>query len=286
MIDRIEAQSTTEDKISDKYNIHLSPIPSNEKNEIISASKISLFLNCPRKYELTYEFGYGELTKLFREETDFEFSLKEEDAEISGNLIGSILHSILEKNIPIRQIEKSTQDLLNKEEETLYFSELIIHNSVDEIKNIVIEFYKSESFAKLNSFKKYFNEIEFYKKEYDYYLYGIIDKLVVMDDKIIITDYKSDKISKETINEKISTYLNQLKFYAYVIANKFPTINKFELWLLFLRDDKFSKIETIPRTEVVKFGEVIKSSVNKIRMKDFSEQTEGCKNMKYYLLDN
>ena len=110
MIERIEAQSTTEDKISDKYNIHLSPIPSNEKNEIISASKISLFLNCPRKYELTYEFGYGELTKLFREETDFEFSLKEEDAEISGNLIGSILHSILEKNIPISQIEESTRE--------------------------------------------------------------------------------------------------------------------------------------------------------------------------------
>ena len=183
-------------------------------------------------------------------------------------------------------MKNQLESLLNKEEETLYFSELKIHNSVDEIKNIVSEFYKSESYTKLNSFKKYFNEIEFYKKEYDYYLYGIIDKLIVMDDKIIITDYKSDKISKETINEKISTYLNQLKFYAYVIANKFPTINKFELWLLFLRDDKFSKIETITRTEVVKFGEVIKSSVNKIRMKDFSEQTEGCKNMKYYLLEN
>ncbi len=287
MIDINEDPTKTNgNEITKGYNIHLTDIPSNEKNEIVSASKISLFLNCPRKYELTYEFGYGELTKLFREETDFEFSLKEEDAEISGNLIGSILHSILEKNIPISQIEESTKDLLNKEEETIYFSEIQIHNSVDEIKNIVSEFYKSNSYTKLNRFKKYFNEIEFYKKEYDYFLYGIIDKLIVLDDKIIIADYKSDKISKETIKEKRSTYLNQLKFYAYVLANKFPSIKKFELWLLFLRDDNFSKIETIPRSDVDKFGKVIHTSVNKIRMKDFSEQTEGCKNMKYYLLES
>ena len=192
----------------------------------------------------------------------------------------------MEKNIPISQIEESTRDLLNKEEETIYFSEIQIHNSVDEIKNIVSEFYKSNSYTKLNRFKKYFNEIEFYKKEYDYFLYGIIDKLIVLDDKIIIADYKSDKISKETIKEKRSTYLNQLKFYAYVLANKFPSINKFELWLVFLRDDNFSKIETISRSDVDNFGEVIHSSVNKIRMKDFSEQTEGCKNMKYYLLES
>ena len=275
-----------EDESKSNFNVQLSKISSHEKNEIISASKISLFLNCPRKYELTYEFGYGELTKIFREETDFEFSLKEEDAEISGNLIGSILHSILEKNVSISRIEESTRNLLNKEEETLNFSDLKIHNSVDEIKNIVSKFYKSESYAKLNNFKRYFNEIEFYKKEYDYYLYGIIDKLIVMNDKIIIVDYKSDKISKETIKEKISTYFNQLKFYSYVLANKFPTINKFELWLLFLRDDNFSKIETISRAEVDKFGKVIQSSVNKIRMKDFSDQTDGCKNMKYYLLES
>lgn len=287
MIEAAEAQTKfNENEINKIYNINISAIPSNEKNEIISASKISLFLNCPRKYELTYEFGYGELTKLFRVESDFEFSLKEEDAEISGNLIGSILHSVLEKNISINRIEDSIRNLLNKEEETLHYTEIQIHNSIGEIKNIINEYYKSNSYAKLNSFKNYFNEIEFYKKEYDYYLYGIIDKLIVLDDKIIIVDYKSDKISGETIKEKKSTYFNQLKFYAYVIANKYPSINTFELRLLFLRDDNFTKTKTISRFEVEKFGKVIQSSVNKIRNKDFSTKTEGCNNMKYYLLES
>jgi ATP-dependent helicase/nuclease subunit A len=287
MIESAESRTKiNENEINKNYNIYISAIPSHEKNEIISASKISLFLNCPRKYELTYEFGYGELTKLFRVESDFEFSLKEEDSEISGNLIGSILHSILEKNIPINQIEDSIRRLLNKEEETLHYSELQIHNSIDEIKNIVNEFYKSNSYTKLNSFKKYFNEIEFYKREYDYYLYGIIDKLIVLDDKIIIVDYKSDKISRETIEEKNSTYINQLKFYAYLLANKYPSIDTFELRLVFLRDDDFSRTETISRIEVEEFGKVIQSSVKKIRIKDFSAKTDGCNNMKYYLLEN
>ena len=37
--------------------------------------------------------------------------------------------------------------------------------------------------------------------------------------------------------------------------------------------------------QIKNFGEVISSAVNKIRCKDFSEFREGCKNMKYYLLE-
>ena len=74
--------------------------------------------------------------------------------------------------------------------------------------------------------------------------------------------------------------------YAYLLANKYPSINTFELRLVFLRDDDFSRTETISRIEVEEFGKVIQSSVKKIRIKDFSAKTDGCNNMKYYLLEN
>lgn len=281
-----EGKKENQLKTSIDYNIHFSTIKSHEKNEIISASKISLFLNCPKKYELTYDFGYGELTKLFREEIDFEFSQKEEDLVLSGNLVGSIAHSILEKNLSLNEIEKTVHHLINKEEATLYYSNKQIQNAVSEISNILSEFYKSDTYKKLANHKNFFNEIEFYKREFDYYLYGILDKLIVLENKIIIVDYKTDKVTLENIEEKRETYLNQLKFYAYILLNKYPQIEKFELWLIFLRDDSLSFIETITKKTIEEFGKVIKSSVDKIRSKDFSDQKDDCKNMKYYLLDD
>jgi hypothetical protein len=67
--------------------------------------------------------------------------------------------------------------------------------------------------------------------------------------------------------------------------NEYPKIKTFELWLVFLRDDKFSVSEKVERNKIVNFGNTISESVKKIRIKDFSEWKDGCKNMKYYLLD-
>jgi len=267
------------------FNINVNNISSTEKNEIISASKISLFLNCPRKYELTYEFGYGELTKLFRDDNDLEFNYKEDELNIPGNIVGSVAHSILEKNISFGELENITSSLINKEEAVILLNASQKESLVNEIKDLISNFYQSESYRKLSSFNDFYNEIEFYKRENDYYLYGIIDKLIIDGGKIIIIDYKSDKVSGNNIKEKKETYLNQLLFYSYVLMNKYPKVNEFELWLIFLRDDSFSIMENFSRDKVVKFGEVIYSSVKKIRTKNFNDLTDGCKNMKYYFLD-
>lgn len=277
--------SEATENLKENLNINVDKVLSTEKNEIISASKISLFLNCPRKYELTYEFGYGELTKLFKEEIDLEFTSKEEELSIPGNTIGSVAHSILEKNIDYKNIKKEISNLLKKEESILLLNTSQREKLNFEIVEIIEKFYKSDTFLYLNKFDKSYNEIEFYKRESDYYLYGIVDKLVINNDKIIVVDYKSDKINKNNIDDKKETYTNQLMFYSYILSNRFPNIVEFELRLVFLRDDKFSVSKIVNKTEVELFGETIKSAIEKIRKRDFSEQTKGCKDMKYYLLD-
>jgi ATP-dependent helicase/nuclease subunit A len=268
-----------------EYHVNINNIQSSEKNEIISASKISLFLNCPRKYELTYEFGYGELTKFFRDKSDFEFSYKEDEINIPGNTVGSVAHSILEKNIPIAEIENEAISLIDREESVMLLSNKEKEKLIKEISELINKFYNSESYKYLNKFIKSYNEIEFYKRESNYYLYGIIDKLIVDNDKIIVVDYKSDRVNDNNVQEKRDTYLNQLFFYSYIIINQYPKIIEFELWLVFLRDDKFSVTKNVFRDEVKKFGNEIRLSVEKIRSKDFSDSEKGCKNMQYYLLN-
>ena len=271
--------------IDEEYQIYCNPIKSTEKNEIISASKISLFLNCPKKYELTYEFGYGELTKLFREEMDFEFNNREDEINSQGNVVGSVVHSVLEKGVPKEQLKEVIPSLIRKENSTVL---LTVENKellVKEIEDLVTLFYKSISYQQIIEYPNSLNEAEFYKREYDYYLYGIIDKLVVAKDKIIIIDYKSDKINKTNISEKKDTYFNQLLFYAYIVQKKYPNIKVYDLRLIFIRDDNFSFVKKVNIDEVLEFGSVIKSSVAKIRTKDFKDIRNGCKNMKYYLLN-
>ncbi len=276
---------TTEIKSRDKQFVNISSISSNEKNEIVSASKISLFLNCPKKYELTYEFGYGELTKLFKSANDFEFNEKEYEEIIPRNIVGNAAHSVLEKNISENKLEFYVRDYISKQGEAVNYSDIQKENSVKEIVALIKSFYKSNSYKKLNKFSSFLNEAEFYLRERDYYLYGIIDKMIIDNDKIIVIDYKSDKINKLNAKEKTETYLNQLMFYSYILQKKYCNMQFFELWLVFLRDDSYSCIKKVTREEVQNFGQVIYNSVQKIRKRDFTDSYDGCKNMKYYLLD-
>ncbi len=261
-------------------------IIANEKNEIISASKISLFLNCPRKYELTYEFGYGELVKLFQDDIGLEFNLREESKNISSNILGSLLHTFLERNTPLDQLEFEVDKVMAKEEDGSILPDHQKKNLFAELKQVLGSFYKSELFKRINSYRNFYNEREYYKRENDYYLYGIIDKLLIEDDKLIIVDYKSDKVNDANIKEKSETYFNQLLFYSYILLNEFPTIPKFELMIIYLREISYSSSKIITRKSAEKFGDQIKSSVDKIRKKEFTENRTGCKDMKYYLLED
>lgn len=73
----------------------------------------------------------------------------------------------------------------------------------------------------MSAFKNYKNEFEIYLKENDYFLYGIIDKLIIENDKAIIVDYKTDTIEEKEIQGKIENYINQLSFYSYIVSKLF-----------------------------------------------------------------
>ena len=67
-----------EKKQFEDYKLNVNPLSSKEKGEIISASKVSIFSQCPLKYLLTYDYGFKELNAGYR-----NYKIKNESGKYS-----------------------------------------------------------------------------------------------------------------------------------------------------------------------------------------------------------
>ena len=272
--------ASTKIKTGFPKKINTGKITDVEKNEIVSASKIAVFSQCPVKYKLTYELGYSKLHSLNRRiKNTYEFNYKEDDEEVrvSGDVQGRIIHSLLEKEIKEEMLQTEIENLLKAE---AVGNPGIIHE-LEKIKNRILKkvlnFYRSEEFGFLQKFHNYKNEYEIYTAEDDYFLYGIVDKLIVLPDKIIIVDYKSDEVNDISLANKVNGYINQLKFYAYVLSKAYPQIDNFELRLIFIVKPEKTYVKNIKRKELTVFGRNVKKVVETIRRYDFKPDLSHCK---------
>ena len=289
-------QEEKEENESEK-KISAYKVKDKSENEIVSATKISVFKQCPLKYQLTYEFGFSPILNQyknwFRSNTDstyFEFSNKEdsntEDPEndeqkkeqnISADIKGKIIHSVLQNELAFDLIEDFTLRELKNEIEFSNQNEESLPGFAKEIVTDLENLYSSEIFKYLKNKEKFKNEFEIYIKEDDYFLYGIIDKIIFENKKITIVDYKTDNIEKDEIPERVSMYINQLKFYSYIVKGLFSDFDIFELRLLFVKHpDEFITI-TLDKQEIIQFGNEIKEIVGRIRNNDFPKNLNHCR---------
>ncbi|MGK9477404.1 UvrD-helicase domain-containing protein [Melioribacter sp. OK-6-Me] len=250
------------------------------EKEIISATKIAIFNQCPIKYQLIYELGYS-LTFEIVKQKEFNYDFKDnEDDEVKSysDVKGRIIHAILEKETKYEEIEKQLSDLLQRE---------MIHHSIEEMKKNILndlkKFYESSTYDELQKYKSYINEAEFYAQDGKNYLYGIIDKLIFENDKLIIVDYKTDNVDENEIHSKAENYFPQLKFYAYLISKVYPEVNRYEVRLIFIKHPDISVKKDLTRKEVEQFGNVIRSTIDKINKSDYSPNLNHCRKCHYAL---
>ena len=267
------------------------------KGEIISATKISVYKQCPLKYQLTYELGFTSLLNGYRkwkfknkEEKHFEFNNREDfeidnsnnNAELKNvkmfaEIKGSIIHEILQNELKKNEFESFTKDKIESNFNFYDKASVVKDTLKNEIIKELNEYYNSSTYQFINSLKNFKNEFEIYVKENDYYLYGIIDKLVIEDDKIFIFDYKTDDILEADIPQRAESYFNQLKFYSYIVSRLLGGIRKFELKLIFLKFPDHSVEIQFEKPDVQKFGFEISKMVKDIRGKKFNKNLTHCK---------
>ncbi len=245
------------------------------KNEIISATKIAMFLQCPVKYQLTYELGFSKLLRLVgQEKEDYElFKASEEEVINLADVRGRVVHSLLEKEV--------TPDKLESEIKQLMMNEPMLRDQksaalfYDKVFKIMNSFFGSQIYVELRAYEKYRNEYEIYSKENDYYLFGIIDKLIIVNDRAIIVDYKTDNVDEKIIDDKIENYLPQLLFYSLLVSKRFK-IKNIELRLIFLQKPERSFTRALSENDIYQFGLKVKKIVNDIRQSNFNKRVAHC----------
>jgi ATP-dependent helicase/nuclease subunit A len=281
----------------------LGRISDKTKGEIISATKVNVFSQCPFKYNLIYNYGYSDLYSGFRTFGDKDYtedyggnlnienSRRDDDNEIpvlkkAADIKGQIIHKALQREIGIEDLEKFVKEELDSSYSNLIElqenRDLFIINALEMLKS----FYNSGEFKYLQRYSGYKNEMEIYLNEENHFLYGIIDKFIITDDKHIIVDYKTDDIERNSIEERGKNYLNQLNFYVYIVSKLYKEFYNIEFRIVFLKYPDNPFIVTYDRENVDRIGKDISHIINNISIKDISKDISHCSNCNFSINNN
>ncbi len=293
------------EKVHVKKLYKIGKIKDNPKGEIISATKISVYKQCPLKYYLTYDLGYTPFFQKYKKWTmqtnlqkRYEFNEREDEAlfdfhELTDYKIikefsdvkGRVIHSVLQKEINQNQLESFIEESIINELSSFIVDEKQKTVLKNDVLADLINFYASKEYSDLKNYKNYYNEYEVYSKENDYFLYGIIDKLIIEDNKAIIVDYKTDLVAEEELEEKSKSYFNQLRFYSYIVNRLFDDITSYELRLIFIKLPQHPQVVKINIRDFELFKQEIESIVNNMRNQNYIKKLQHCPDC-YYSIGN
>lgn len=270
----------------EKSIVNIDKIPSTLGKDIISATKVAVYHQCPTKYLLTYEYGFGRINSLIKNslKTDSKIEIDYPENEdnnsdqlelsiIKSSLKGLLVHSLLEKEIVSEKLS---------DEITRYFaknglSEKQLTDSKNKIISEIKRFFDSDIFKHLQSFQNYLNEFEAYIKDEGIYLYGNMDKIIFSEDTVTIVDYKTDNIEEIEIEERAANYQIQLNFYIYIAQKLFNSYNSFQTILIFIKHPEFPVIKNYNKQDIFLVKKEISDIIKGIIHKKFYKNTNHCK---------
>ncbi len=280
-----------------KSELNISSLHSDEKGEIISASKVSIYSQCPLKYLLTYDYGFGKFNSdylnfkfenkaendkyIIDQKSDVNTENDDERFESIGNekkdydtaLYGRIFHKAMEKSINPDGIIKFITEEFKIDNDNLKKYEVLLKR----LENDLNTFQKSKIFSQISKAKNYKNEFEIYVADHDYFLHGIIDKIIFAEDKIIIIDYKTDDIKKSEIKKHAEYYLMQLKFYLYIASKLFSKFSIIEGRLVFIKHPDELVFLNYDKTKINQLEKEISEIVKSIRTKNSEKNIKHCR---------
>ncbi len=304
-IDISDINTNKAENIAPAVKLNARIIKDRPEGEFISATKIAVYNQCPLKYQLTYEYGFTKLFSRYKSwftengkmksaNSKYEFNIAEiaSDEKYSADekgknnyadIKGRIIHKILQKEIEESSLELFISENIKNELDVFDYSKNDSEFLKMDIINDIKAFYKSTIFNKLQSFKNYKNEFEIYINENDYFLYGIIDKLIIEENKFTIIDYKTDDIAREEIKERGQAYLPQLEFYSYIVHRFFGKNFEIGLKLIFLKHSNNILSKTVNSEDFVQISQDITEMVASIRSGKYSKNLGHCKSCLYAL---
>lgn len=272
----------------------ISPVADTPSGEIISATKLAVFSQCPVKYQLTYEFGYQKVYRSYKEwlksqSGQFDFKFREDKETEEGEsaapaenitrmaaMKGEMIHTILEKNIP----DEDLSSFITQKYFAAVTPAFRDKSALERLSNDIIEdinrFRNSPVFKEINAHENYKNEFSMYAALHDFFLFGIADKIIDKGKELIIVDYKTDSIDEKTLNKRVKHYLIQMTFYAYIAGLYFGTKKDITLMLLFIKHPGIPFVKKISAEELHSLEEKVTEMVSVIRKRSFTKNRNHC----------
>ncbi len=267
-----------QDKAKIKRDFNIDPIYDKQQNEIISATKVAIYKQCPMKYHLIYNLGYTFLfNRLKSYDENYNFNYKE-DIEVFtlADLRGRVIHAVLEHDAGREELEFELDKILNAELTPEQKSRINTDSLKAEILNTLDNYYNSKIFKEISSCKNSKNEFEIYSREKDYFLYGIIDKLIIDGNSLTIIDYKTDSLTNSNPDLKFENYKPQLMFYSFICSRRFPGIKNFYYKLVFIKSPSDSIEGEFTPCELQKFKDEINFTVASVRKNIYVKNLAHC----------
>ncbi|MEP0860809.1 MAG: UvrD-helicase domain-containing protein [Ignavibacterium sp.] len=286
-------EQTVDNQTQKKYLIQ--KYPEKEKSQIISATRISVYSQCPLKYHLTYNLGFALLNKLlpqWKEVSGFneEFYFDEENysdnfvenenetvtvlksTSLRSEKIGELIHKILQLELD----ESETLSFIKSQVKQIDTDEKSAEETINQISDLIKTFRESEVFREISAYKNYKNEFEIYLKQNSYFLHGILDKIIFEKNKILIIDYKTDDVDEKSASHKFEEYSNQLKFYLYISSHLFTDYEKFEARLIFLRKPELNFTLKYSSKNISELKNEISAKIEGIVSNSFTKNLDHC----------
>ena len=263
-----------ESPIITERNVKIKVINDHLSGDIVSATRFSVFSQCPMKYFLRFEIGFN-LTG--NDPPPSDINVTQEENDLDSRLKGRIIHTLLEEEIKREDLLKTTNIILDKEN---------IHTDekkklLDDILKDLNKYFSSDTYNEINSAQNYKNEYEIYLKMDEFYLYGRIDKVIFTENKIKIIDYKTDNIIQNNFNDRRKQYYSQVKFYSYILSKFFPHIQKFELQIVYIKNPDSIFLFEINTKDFPAIEDEIYYMIQSLRTRTYPLQIDHCKECVY-----
>lgn len=154
-------------------------------------------------------------------------------SKFSNTELGTITHMIMEKI----SIKSHTTDSIEMELQNMVDKELLTQEEKDSIQiSSIVKFFESDLGKRLINAKELYREQSFLMKDEDTLIEGVIDcYFIEADGKIVLVDYKTDKVISE---EK---YHAQLKMYQKALEEAYK-IAVDEIYIYWLSHDVYTAI--------------------------------------------
>ena len=257
-----------------KKDLNIGVIDDHLSGDIISATKFSVFNQCPMMYFFRFEVGLN-LTE--NEFTPTNRNITEGDNELDSRLKGRIIHALLEEEINQENLYDKTNVILDKEKISPDERKVLLNDILNDLQ----KYFSSKKYHEINSTGNYKNEYEIYLKVDKYYLYGRIDKVIFNENKIKIIDYKTDNVIPENISVKKGQYYSQVKFYSYILSKIFSHIQKFELQIIYIKNPDINIQFEISKEDFPVIEDEIYNMFKSLQTRTFISNIDHCKECIY-----